>query len=54
MFTDVTKRDVLMIESRSKDGAFVSGMFLEGARWDVAANLLEDSKPKDFDHRLLV
>mmetsp|Transcript_130364 Transcript_130364/g.237027 ORF Transcript_130364/g.237027 Transcript_130364/m.237027 type:complete len:625 (-) Transcript_130364:230-2104(-) len=48
VFTDVTKRDVKQVEAHSRDGAFVTGMFLEGARWDSTTNALEDSKPKEM------
>eukprot|EP00435_Cladocopium_sp_Y103_P039485 s1336_g10.t1 len=36
------------IEGPCKDGAYVSGMYLEGARWDMTSNSLEDSKPKEM------
>jgi dynein heavy chain len=36
------------VDSPSRDGAFVTGMFLEGARWDTATGLLDDSKPKEM------
>jgi len=33
--TDVTKRSIEEIDTAHKDGAFVFGFVLEGARWDV-------------------
>merc|ERR1719281_2431107 len=33
VYTDVTKRDVKQVEGFSKEGAYVTGMWLEGARW---------------------
>jgi dynein heavy chain len=48
VFTEVTKREVGQVDSPSRDGAFVTGMFLEGARWDTATGLLDDSKPKEM------
>ena len=49
VFTEVTKKpDAKSIDGPCKDGAYVSGMYLEGARWDQAANSLEDSKPKEM------
>eukprot|EP00931_Biecheleriopsis_adriatica_P003888 TRINITY_DN10563_c0_g2_i1.p1 TRINITY_DN10563_c0_g2~~TRINITY_DN10563_c0_g2_i1.p1 ORF type:complete len:2985 (-),score=661.93 TRINITY_DN10563_c0_g2_i1:306-8801(-) len=49
VFTEVTKRlDPKAVDSLAREGAFVSGMFLEGARWDVNGNCLEDSKPKEM------
>merc|ERR1712232_140182 len=48
VFTDVTKKDVKQIDAAAKEGAYVTGMFLEGARWDIVAGVLEDSKPKEM------
>ncbi|CAE8597984.1 unnamed protein product [Polarella glacialis] len=48
VFTDVTKREPKQVDAAAKDGAFVTGMYLEGARWDMASNSLEDSKPKEM------
>jgi len=48
VFTDVTKKEAKQVDTESKDGAFVTGMFLEGARWDSTSNSLEDSRPKEM------
>eukprot|EP00930_Biecheleria_cincta_P046148 TRINITY_DN3182_c0_g1_i7.p1 TRINITY_DN3182_c0_g1~~TRINITY_DN3182_c0_g1_i7.p1 ORF type:complete len:1861 (-),score=425.96 TRINITY_DN3182_c0_g1_i7:240-5396(-) len=48
VFTEVTKKEPKQVDGVSKDGAFVCGMYLEGARWDMAQNSLEDSKPKEM------
>eukprot|EP00931_Biecheleriopsis_adriatica_P107676 TRINITY_DN819_c0_g1_i4.p1 TRINITY_DN819_c0_g1~~TRINITY_DN819_c0_g1_i4.p1 ORF type:complete len:2563 (-),score=618.44 TRINITY_DN819_c0_g1_i4:48-7736(-) len=48
VFTEVTKKEPKQIETACKDGANVSGMYLEGARWDILSNSLEDSKPKEM------
>jgi len=48
VFTDVTKREPKQVDSHAKEGAFVQGLFLEGARWDGTSNSLEDSKPKEM------
>lgn len=48
VFTEVTKREAKQVDGHSKDGAFVTGMFLEGARWDMTTNSLEDSRPKEM------
>jgi len=52
--TEVTKRDVRQVDAAAKDGAYVTGMYLEGARWDVNSNALEDSKPKEMFTRMPV
>jgi dynein heavy chain len=31
-----------------RDGAFIHGLTLEGARWDDKAGVLDDSKPKEL------
>jgi len=48
VFTDVTKREAKSIDTMAREGAYVTGMFLEGARWDVNSNCLDDSKPKEM------
>ena len=32
----------------AKDGCFIKGLFLEGARWDDASGVLADSYPKEL------
>jgi dynein heavy chain, axonemal len=54
VFTDVTKRDKAAIESAARDGAYVTGMYLEGARWDINGNCLEESKPKEMFFKMPV
>merc|ERR1719460_2412620 len=44
VYTEVTKRDIKSVEQHAKEGAYVTGMYLEGARWDTNANSLEDSR----------
>lgn len=54
VFTEVTKRQRAAIDSASREGAYVDGMYLEGARWDMNSNCLEESKPKEMFCRLPV
>eukprot|EP00920_Eleutheroschizon_duboscqi_P043021 GHVT01102391.1.p1 GENE.GHVT01102391.1~~GHVT01102391.1.p1 ORF type:complete len:1037 (+),score=104.37 GHVT01102391.1:382-3492(+) len=46
--TDVTKRDVKAIDAHAKEGAYVSGFYLDGARFDVTAGCLEECRPKEM------
>ena len=48
IITDVTKKQVDQIEGPARDGAYISGLTLEGARWDEKAGNLEDSNPKEL------
>lgn len=54
VYTEVTKRDIKSVEQHAKEGAYVTGMYLEGARWDTNANSLEDSRPKEMFTRMPV
>jgi dynein heavy chain len=54
VFTEVTKRQRAAIDSQSREGAYVDGMYLEGARWDQNANCLEESKPKEMFSKMPV
>jgi dynein heavy chain len=46
--TEVTKRSIEEIEGTAKEGAYVFGFILEGARWDVQLNMMDESKPKEM------
>jgi dynein heavy chain, axonemal len=46
--TEITKKLPDQVEQPSRDGAFVHGLTLEGARWDDKAGVLDDSKPKEL------
>ncbi len=52
--TEVTKKDKSQIESHSKEGAYIYGTYLEGAKWDIANNCLDESKPKEMFFRMPV
>jgi len=54
VFTEVTKRDVRQVDAPPREGAYVTGMYLEGARWDANSNSLEDSRPKEDFTRMPV
>merc|ERR1712150_425158 len=44
--TDVLKRQVNDMSARSRDGCYVHGLSLEGARWDAMSSNLATAKPK--------
>ncbi|XP_006865538.1 PREDICTED: dynein heavy chain 10, axonemal [Chrysochloris asiatica] len=47
LFTQVTKfRDADEVNERAGQGCFVSGLYLEGAGWDIERGCLVKSKPK--------
>jgi dynein heavy chain len=46
--TEVTKKSVDDIETVGKDGAYVIGFILDGARWDLALGQLEEARPKEM------
>jgi dynein heavy chain len=48
IITDVTKRTEADLDGPAREGAYVSGINLDGARWDIANNMLEESKPKEM------
>ncbi|KAK0086060.1 hypothetical protein PV325_003945 [Microctonus aethiopoides] len=45
---DVTKKNKEEYTSAPRDGAYVHGIFMEGARWDVQAGILVDSRAKEL------
>jgi dynein heavy chain, axonemal len=48
-WTDVTKKfNTEEIESHSRDGAYITGVFIQGSRWDAQSGILERSKPKEM------
>ena len=48
-FTEVTKKTHSdEIDSSSRDGVYVTGLFLQGARWDTTNQQLEKSLPKEM------
>ncbi|KAK9808985.1 hypothetical protein WJX72_007373 [[Myrmecia] bisecta] len=48
VLTEVTKKQPDQIDGPSRDGAFIHGLTLEGARWDEKVGVLEDSRPKEL------
>ncbi|CAM9358663.1 unnamed protein product [Ascophyllum nodosum] len=49
MSTNVTKKvDVVDANARSREGAYINGLSLDGARWNFQAQHLESSKPREM------
>ena len=48
LVTEVTKKVPEQLEGPSREGAYVHGLTLEGARWDEKLGALEDSRPKEL------
>jgi len=46
--TDVTRKTVEQVDSRARDGAYITGLFLEGARWNVNAGILDECLPREM------
>jgi len=46
--TEVTKKQVEEIDQYARDGSYIFGLILEGARWDIQVQQLEESKPKEM------
>jgi dynein heavy chain len=46
--TQVTKLSPGDITEYAEEGAYIHGLTMEGARWDVAEGTIKDSKPKEL------
>jgi len=47
--TDVSKKmTAAAVDTSARDGAYISGLAIQGARWDVQTGLIERSKPKEM------
>ncbi|RDD42081.1 Dynein beta chain, ciliary [Trichoplax sp. H2] len=45
---DVTKKSKEDFNSPPREGAYIHGLFMEGARWDVQSGVIQDSKLKEL------
>ncbi|CAH1960840.1 unnamed protein product [Acanthoscelides obtectus] len=48
LMTDVTKKQKDEFNSAPREGAYVHGLYMEGARWDIQLNSIADSKLKEL------
>ena len=46
--TEVTKKGKEEIEGPSRDGAYISGLHMQGARWDFNGGFVDRSKPREM------
>jgi dynein heavy chain len=46
--TEVTKRGVEELDAPSRDGAYIHGLFMQGARFDMGLSLVEKSRPREM------
>lgn len=47
--TEITKKNYPEeIDQPAKDGAYIYGLVLEGARWDIQSGQLDESRPKEM------
>jgi len=46
--TEVTTHSLEQVTAQPSEGTYVHGMYMEGARWDKAANTIVESKPKEL------
>jgi len=46
--TEITKKAIEEIDSSAKEGSYVYGFVLEGARWDFQGGFLDESRPKEM------
>ncbi|XP_033840356.1 dynein heavy chain 9, axonemal isoform X2 [Periophthalmus magnuspinnatus] len=45
---DVTKKSREDLSSAPRDGAYIHGLYMEGARWDIQSGLIVDSRLKEL------
>jgi dynein heavy chain len=48
IMTDVTRKTVEETESRARDGAYVTGLNVEGARWNAQASVIDEAIPREM------
>ena len=40
--------DIKKVTARPEDGAYIYGLYMEGARWDFDKHIVTDSRPKEL------
>lgn len=46
--TEIVRKDPSEVVEMSRDGAYITGLYLEGARWNMSAMRLEEALPKEM------
>jgi len=46
--TEIKKQMPAEVEGASKDGCYVTGLFLQGARFDINAGVVDKSRPREM------
>ena len=54
ILTEVTRKTVEQTDCRSREGAYVSGLALEGAAWNVSAGVMVECNPRQMFDELPV
>jgi len=52
--TEVTKLDAAGVQTKSREGTYIHGLSLEGARWGKDTGIIEKSQPKEMSCRMPV
>jgi dynein heavy chain len=52
--TEVTKMDLEKVQTKSREGTYIHGLFMEGARWNRDNGIIEKSLPKEMSCRMPV
>ena len=45
---EITKKELTDISAAPREGAYIHGLFMEGARWDKKSNSIRDAVLKDL------
>ena len=48
LYCDVTKKHKDEISTAPRDGAYIYGIYMEGARWDMTQSIIAESKLKEL------
>ena len=48
VYTELTKRAAAEVDASSRDGAYIYGLYMQGARFDVSTGLVDKSRPREM------